>query len=1021
MRLDNRLFKLLPYVFVTILGFTPLIWFFGKEGYLINGVDINFPLDPQVWFQRRFFVWNGISNAGADFSSSSAGLFFHLIQVIPYSLGFNLTQVQAVSLIFWFLLIVLSAYWFSRMILPNRPLLQILFVVLYSFNIYMFNSWENIKVANLSLVAAIPLALSILHLLHEKKISYAKAIFFSSLIGIILSGGGINPSYFITFFITVFIYIFADFLTHIRSDSLKSVAVNFAAVVIPTVLINLFWILPTLNFILNNISSAGSLDKLGFTNWVDSLSENTSLVNILRLQGAWDWYAVDGITNQPLYIPYALNYFYRLPFLVFSFFLPSMAFLAFLFVNNQNRNLYASFGAMLLVGVFLGTGTHLPTGIFFRWLTEHIPFFTFFRSPWYIFSPLVTLSYAGLVCLFLYNFKIKKTGVFLNNFFIFLVSTILIAGNLIYSYPLVTGKIFRPASPDGFYINFPNYVYDAKKWLDGENDGRIIGYPDDEIERFRWGYRGIESILNLLTSRETLFSPLNNPDSPMAIMIKSFYNHLKKREWFAAQNLAVKMDANKLFFKKDQDSLSGPLPEKLNDFPSVNLGQWTFYTIPQSRNQKVYIPSKVFFAYPYFPASEGVEITGFLGSEEVLLNPEDSVIADLPAITRNSGRAVLSRSSQGKDLTDFKFTPSILANRLLIRDLAQVKFDFTAPEDGSYKPILERYAVEDFGIDLTKDLTVENDGVEKTWKIDKFSDTYLYFQPVEFSSGKHSIVIKLSNQNLVNGADFEGAISFEKGGYGEGFGEYKIEDGNGGKFLSILNIGEADVSANLAISSLDPMSSYYIELKYKQIYGNNANVVVGQNNANTLVKAQTERLPNYPEWHVFSFYFEPVKTQSQAKIILSAPFTVDPLGTKIFYDDLKVYKVFDNDLLFIKEGNFSDISPTIEIQKRSPVNYEGTVIYSDTPHILTFAENYSPMWKLQLFDTNGSKLDIKLPHLSANLYSNGWYIRGAPLSYKFKIFYEPQNLFWVGLAVSILTTILSSAIFLSDFRGKKSV
>ena len=143
-------------IVLAVFSLTPLIWFFGKEGYLINGVDTNFPLDPVVWFQRRFFVWNSVANAGGDFSSSVAGAFFHLIQVIPTVLGFNLQATQIISLVFWFSLIIFSSYTLAKAIFSKNVLIQILFVVLYSLNIYLFNTWENVKVANLALVSGIP-------------------------------------------------------------------------------------------------------------------------------------------------------------------------------------------------------------------------------------------------------------------------------------------------------------------------------------------------------------------------------------------------------------------------------------------------------------------------------------------------------------------------------------------------------------------------------------------------------------------------------------------------------------------------------------------------------------------------------------------------------------------------------------------------------------------------------------------------------------------------------------------------
>ena len=489
----KKLFTYWPYLIIILFGLTPLLWFYKKGDVLINGIDTNFPLDPEVWFMRRFYVWNSVANGGLDFSSSTAGLFFHLIQVIPYKLGFNLQQVQMISLVFWFFLIVLGAFLFARVVFTKKPLVQLLFVSLYSFNIYLFNSWENVKVANLSLMAAIPFALMLLVLLRQKAITISLAILFSVSVGIILSGAGINPAYFISFFIIISFYILAEIVSNFNKQFIISRLRHLLVICIPLLLVNLFWVLPTFFFISHQISSSGSIDKIGFTNWIDSLSENTSILNVLRLQGAWDWYPVDTQTNTPYYIPYASNYFYKLPFILFSLLLPLLALLSLLKYENKNRHLYVAFGAMLVIGVFLGAGTHLPTGAVFRFLLDHLPFFTLFRSPWYIFTPLTVMAIAGLVSLLFYNLNRARTSgskiFLLFSLVVSLLTVTIIIGNFFYSYPLISGKIFRPGRPDSFYVQFPDYVIQSKDRLINASEGRIVSYPDREMENFEWGYR----------------------------------------------------------------------------------------------------------------------------------------------------------------------------------------------------------------------------------------------------------------------------------------------------------------------------------------------------------------------------------------------------------------------------------------------------------------------------------------------------------------------------------------------------
>ena len=240
-------------------------------------------------------MWNPINNTGFDFSASSAGLFFHLIQVISYLLGLRLQSVQIISLLFWFALIVSAAFILAKTIFPKKKPVQLLFITLYSYNIYLFNSWENVKVANLSLVAGVPLGIALLLNLQRRDIRYPHALLYAALVGIIIMGAGINPAYLICFFATIFITNFLS-LSEFTFSSVCFNLKNYLMIVVVILLINSFWLFPTADFILSSIGPAGSIDKIGFHSWIDSLSENTSLLNIMRLQGAWDWYAIDSTT-----------------------------------------------------------------------------------------------------------------------------------------------------------------------------------------------------------------------------------------------------------------------------------------------------------------------------------------------------------------------------------------------------------------------------------------------------------------------------------------------------------------------------------------------------------------------------------------------------------------------------------------------------------------------------------------------------------------------------------------------------
>lgn len=1026
-------YKYIIHFIVFIFSITPVFWVIGKGNILINGVDTNFPLDPVVWFDRRFFVWNSITNAGNDFSSSIAGLFFHLIQVIPYVLGFSLHDTQVISFIFWFSLIVGFSYILAKQIIPRQSLIQLLFVCLYSFNIFLFNTWENVKVANLSLMAGIPLALTILFLLKENKLTRIQGAICLVFVSIVVSGTGINPAYFISFFLVLFLYLISEGLSFKSKEAVINRVKDFLLLGLVVVLVNFFWILPTGFFIISNIPVSGSIDGIGFNNWVDSLSENTSLLNIMRMQGAWDWYAFDSVTGLPLYIPYALNYFYNNSFIIFSFLLTGLALFGLLLHDKKKENLYIHFGLMLIIGVFLGAGTHLPTGDLFRWFVVNVPFFSLFRSPWYIFTPLVILALAGLVSLFfnrLFDLYENKEFVIGSRWniavrgILYTSVLILIIGNLLYAYPLVTGKIFRPSQPNNFLVKFPDYVFESGKWLESDNNGRIIGYPDNEIEEFTWGYRGIESILSLLVDRDVLFSPLNAPDSPVAILIKEFYLNLKKGQIDSAKAIAAKLNIGLIHQKNDQKSITLPLPAEVKKYPKSSFGLWDFYKFPyQEYLPKIFATNEIYLAGLTYADKSFINA---LANKDLLLNTEDKEVRAIPNINNISSKLILTNNLQLKELRDFQISPSRLATRLRTRDLSICNFTFEIPEDGIYEPIIEKYRLQDFGLDISKGLDLEIDNTKTLWNRKSVTDSYLHLEPLFLKKGSHKIVLKLENNNLVIGGNFESGMIFVKGGEGRGEGIYEIDESTPNKFLSVYNIDKADISADFKVTPFDPLGFYYIEARYKQIYGNNTNILVSQSNKTTLFKAQVERMPNHPEWKLASFYYEPVKVDSDMYVALLAPHVSDPLGTKILYDDLKVQKVFTNQLLFVKKANqeskdlFSE--PVVEFSKISPTEYQANVRGANKPHVIVFSENYSPDWLIEVFQSNGEKALVKQHHFSANLYANAWYLEGTPDQYQLKIIHKSQILVWIGFVVSGITVLLIITIFIRSVKkGKKNL
>ncbi len=999
--LKNLITKYWHIALLVFISVAPFFWFLGRPQILIDGADTNFPLNAALWFGRRFFTWQNLGNAGSDFSASTAGTFFHLIQFIPFKLGLSLQTVEITSLIFWFALIIFSSLFLARLILPQKSIPQTIFVILYALNIWMFNSWENVKVANLSLAAAIPLGLSILLLLrdkqslseqkqslplHGKKIEKGTACLLSIFTGIILSGAGINPAYVICFFLILLIFLVVEILIDFRNMNLVFERIkDFFLISFFIISINLFWILPTIYFILGNITASNSITSLGFTNWVDSLSQNTSLVNVIRMQGAWDWYTVDSATKLPQYIPYAPKYFFNLLFIGFSFLIPSIAFLAFIFKSKKNSFLYIFFSIMLVLGVFLATGTHEPTGTIFKFLAKHIPFFTLFRSPWYIFSPLIGLSIAGLVSLFFYK---NKISLLIAPFFIF--------GCLVYSYPILLGRIFRPNFNGSFYIEFPDYVFQTAKWLDTTaSRGRILSYPDDNIERFNWGYSAVDSILGLISDRGVVYSSISDTTSNYSKIVSGIYDSLKRNEVQKASTLINRLGIGQIFEKKDQSSLAPPLPGAVIANKVASFGQWAFYNFPNDKElePKIYSASCCVVG---FPATAVEKNLALVSGNETMVNSGDSLLSDKD-LANYSSTIIHAENSQLDDFMAMEGTP--LKSRLMVRDLSSVEFDFEVTNSALYQPILERLDVDNFGILNQGKLNANLDGENIILTLEKSDDSFLYFSNIILKEGNHKLIINLKNLNLIDPNNYSK----------EGPGNFDFSSGQ----VSITNITDRKVSLNFHVSSFDPTAFYFISVNYKQIYGDKVSLAVDQIGRGPL-KTQTENMPSSREWVTYNFYYRPIETKSNLEIDLQAPADGD-LGTKVVYQNLQLNQVFSNDLFFKSSGQQALLTPKVTFKENSPVSYSGGVQDSMGRDVIIFNEKYSPNWDFKIFGNDAPRIF----HFTANGYANGWYITGLKGDYQFSIYYRPQRYLEIGYILSGVSLLVACCYFIYNLVRKK--
>lgn len=1018
----NQIKRFWELVIVITFGLTPIFWYKGQS--LINGVDTNFPLDPLSWWQRRFFVWDDTLYGGSDWSSNLAGIFFHGLQVFFYEVTkFSLQNTEKATTVFWFTAICLSIYILFRTFQKSTSgLVRIVPVVFYAFNIYLFNTWENIKVTNLSLMAALPLALAVINLFLIKRLSLIVCLALLGGISIVGSGMGINPAYLAVYILTV--VVFSVYFAHVEGYQKRQIAVYIFLFVATILVVNAYWILP-LTFNLFGFGGTPLLLEIGQLNavdWIDGLSANTSIFNLFRLLGAWDWYGE--ISTGVPYIPYAYNYFSNPVFIFFGILIAILAFSSLFFARMRREIVF--FNLLVLVGLFLSAGTHPPTGRFFRMLLEVVPFFSFFRSPWYIFTPIVLLGLAMSIGLFFDQLLYMAKGKFWHWRFVkfskkvalSLLITVIVVFNIFYCYPLVSGEVFRAGTPGSVMVTIPDYVLASRDFLKNlPNDKRIISLPYTESEHFNWEYKGIASILNLLAPVNVLtynFSSARN--DAIGILTADLYKAIHTGEIENIKKLIGPLNVGYLYNKNDatdfdSSPLSPQVAREVADAPlPTSFGLWDFWKInDQFVWPRIFVPSKTIFS-----------VEDDVGLVKDLLNVTDGYQPKLVAKSRleklTDGWIKAHRQDEKISYLspDFKNRGVFeYANLEFNPNLAV--FDVKVPQDGQYQLYVEKDRLESYGLgqnqpwDIAVDKYTEFERIYQP-KVEKADDKFLILEKLFLPQGKHSISISLPrNFNYFENYKFD-RITLSTG---ELVGQSKEE-------FDRLPFDKANLNVRLSakIPDINSGSMYQISLLDPTQTALSRVVVVSQQIPGKNVMQYQVPARNYISWPYTRLVVRPLYYQSTLNV------AIDDNGNNMQFlsnpaKEIQVHRVFANSVILKPTGDELTTShelpktPQVKYEKLSPTKYLVSIDNVDRNTPLVLQDKFSPSWKVYRNDDNGYNLwatwgkkpILENKHQVANGYGNVWWLQN-PGPYNLIIEYWPQRLFYLGLAVGTLVFAL---------------
>lgn len=485
------------YSLIFILGLVPLLWF--EPGHLIKQLDFDLPLTLARFKATFFSMWDYQNGAGLPRNLHMPAFMFFLPQVFLGFLGLSLEVIQRIFFCIWFMLPGYAFYYLMKVLLPNRDggslAGRIIAVSFYMFNLYLDPIWIGFNMANLSAYVAVPIALGVLMKGFAEKSSVFLVAFKVSLVFTLFPAMATNPSMTLIAAAPLCVLILKYLIDEkFKLSSLSYLVKLFLLTITMLTLFNLYWILPEVkklfetNMVLTSSGVVGgslSDDVFFVDDWVKGISQHTSLVNVIKMQGDWPWYQG--------YRPYAELYWNHWLLIGMAWFPFTLSLFALWKAKHQYKWF---FGGFLFVSLILSTGTHPPFGVFFSFLMENVPLFWTIRSPWYKFTFLTCLGYGVLIGLgsqiifqaitkIRFNFKKMVYALLLFCF---------IAVSPSYSFPLVQGKMFRRPAPDQGYPNhfkIPVHVKDAAKWLNQRAKGaRVLDLPSRGISYNEWGYEG---------------------------------------------------------------------------------------------------------------------------------------------------------------------------------------------------------------------------------------------------------------------------------------------------------------------------------------------------------------------------------------------------------------------------------------------------------------------------------------------------------------------------------------------------
>lgn len=431
--------------------------------------------------------WRDISLGTNQGSLSSPGKPVFWTVGLLDQMGLSVVAIQRLLFIFIIFSSLISAYWFSSLLLADgKGILTPLIISVF----YIINPFTAVNVWNrflYSLMFSLPLLSASLAILIQgyksKNIYWA---FIYSLPSLIYSFAFTSPAIAILLVLTsIAIGVCYSILMKVGFKW----GIRYLTLCLSLwILANLWWLLPVVNTSAG--SSAFTTTAYNINSFV-SVSRSYTLPFVVRLLSS------DFLFENQTWGSVYLNW----PYQLISWVVPISIAGVVLFLRKNP--ITRVFFYLMIIGLFFSKGSSPPMGDLMLWLLNYLRPLQLLRNPFEKMGLMMTIAYSGLLTLGIdkvLNWFSRAhrphlgKAIILSVFFLY-------CG--LYLWPVWTGKVFGKY-PSGIEVDLPNYYGLARSWLDKNVDNyRVLALPsvygDGGIYKFGLTeYHGLDPLNQLL-------------------------------------------------------------------------------------------------------------------------------------------------------------------------------------------------------------------------------------------------------------------------------------------------------------------------------------------------------------------------------------------------------------------------------------------------------------------------------------------------------------------------------------------